>query len=283
VQRAFAAKDLNAARLTPIIGAFPKIFIPLVTIIPSMAAILIFPGLGQEGNALTYNDAIPALMERYLPTGVLGVAVTGLVAAFMAGMAANVSAFNAVFTYDIWQDHLRPERPDRYYLTVGRWVTVIGIVIGIGTAFFAAGFSNISNYFQVLFGFLNVPLFTAFIIGMFWRRASASAGFWGILVGTLASISVYLLYKGGMLGFRSDLHESLWGAIVAFAAGALAMAIASSREPRKSDDELRGLVKGLEVRDPSDAGRPPWYKSPLVLGLLVLVMAVSLYLVVAPL
>ena len=162
-------------------------------------------------------------------------------------------------------------------------MTVIGVIIGIGTAFFAAGFSNISNYLQVLFGFLNVPLFTAFIIGMFWRRASASAGFWGILVGTATSITVYLLYKGGVLSFRSDLHESMWGAIAAFAAGALAMAIASSREPRKSDDELRGLVKGLEIRDPADTGRPPWYRSPLVLGLIVLAIAASGYLVVAQL
>jgi solute:Na+ symporter, SSS family len=280
VQRAFAAKDDHSARLTPIIGAYPKLFIPLVTILPGMAAVVLFPGIGQEGNPLTYNQAIPALMERYLAPGVLGVAVTGLVAAFMAGMAANVSAFNAVFTYDIWQDYIRPGREDRYYLVVGRWVTLIGVLLGIGTAFFAAGFSNISNYFQVLFGFLNVPLFCAFIIGMFWRRASAGSGFWGILIGTIVSISVYVLYKAGILHFRSELHQSMWGAIAAFVAGGLAMALVTSRQPAKGDDELRGLVHGLEKHDVSDTVRYPWYKSPYWLGGIILAGAAGAYLTV---
>ena len=277
VQRAMAAKDTRSARLTPIIGAYPKVFIPLLTILPGMAAVVLFPGIGQEGNALTYNDAIPALMERYLPQGVLGVAVTGLVAAFMAGMAANVSAFNAVFTYDIWQDYIRPGRPDKYYLKVGRWVTVIGVLIGIATSFLAAGFSNISNYFQVLFSFLNVPLFTAFIIGMFWRRASAGSGFWAILVGTIVSIGVYVLYQLGVLNFRSDLHQSLWGAIAAFVTGAIAMALVTSRQPRKSDEELRGLVYGLEVRDASETAVSPWYRSPVILGCGVIAIAAAGY------
>ena len=280
VQRAMAAKDSRSARLTPIIGAYPKVFIPLLTVIPGMAAIVIFQGIGQPGNALTYNNAIPALMERFLPQGVLGVAVTGLVAAFMAGMAANVSAFNAVFTYDIWQDYIRPGRPDRYYLVVGRWVTVVGVLIGIGTSFVAANFSNISNYFQVLFSFLNVPLFTAFIIGMFWRRASAGSGFWAILVGTIVSISVYAMHKLDILTFRSDLHESLWGAILAFVTGAVAIVIVSSRQPRKTDEELHGLVYGLEIRDASDTATVAWYRSPVVLGCGVLVIAALLYVVV---
>jgi len=276
VQRAFAAKDDHAARLTPIIGAFPKVFVPILTVIPGMTALILLPGIGEEGN-LTYNDAIPALMERYLPTGALGIAITGLVAAFMAGMAANVSAFNAVFTYDIWQDYIKPGRPDHYYLVVGRWVTVIGVLLGIGTAFFAAGFSNISNYIQVLFGFLNVPLFTAFIIGMFWRRATGGSGFWGILVGTLSSITVYVLYQAGVLTFRSDLHQSMWGAMTAFALGAVAMMIASRLQPPKSDEELHGLVHGLEIHDASDAVVYPWHKNPVILGGIVLGLAASGY------
>jgi solute:Na+ symporter, SSS family len=283
VQRAFAARNAYSARLTPIIGAYPKIFIPLLTVLPGMAAIVIFPGIGTEGNPLKYNDALPALMERYLPTGVLGVAVTGLVAAFMAGMAANVSSFMAVFTYDIWQDYVRPGRPDRYYLLVGRIVTACGIVVGIGTAFLAAGFSNILNYFQVLFGFLNVPLFCAFIIGMFWKRASASAGFWGILVGTVTAVAVYLLYKADVLSFRSDLHESMWGAIAAFVLGAAAMVIVSLREPRKSDSELHGLVYGMEIRDTGEVAAPAWYLSPVTLGLVALALSVAGYFVIAAL
>ncbi|MFL6063928.1 MAG: sodium:solute symporter family transporter, partial [Friedmanniella sp.] len=241
VQRAMSAKDMTAARMTPIIGAFPKVFIPLITILPGMAAIVLIPGLGQEGSGLTYNNAVPALMEKYLPPGVIGIAVTGLVAAFMAGMAANISSFNAVFTYDLWQDYIRPGRPDRYYLVVGRWVTVIGVLIGIGTAFFAAGFSNIANYFQVLFSWLNVPLFCAFIIGMLWKGAAARSGFWAILTGTLASVVMYILYKAGLLPiFRSDLHETIWSAFIAFAAGAIALVVTTIGQPRKSDEELHG-------------------------------------------
>ena len=118
-------------------------------------------------------------MAKYLPNGVLGVAITGLLAAFMAGMAANISSFNAVWTYDIWQDYIRPGRPDHYYLRVGRYTTIAGVFIGIGTAFLAAGYSNINNYIQTLFSFFNVPIFLAFIVGMFWKKAGTSSGFWG--------------------------------------------------------------------------------------------------------
>jgi SSS family solute:Na+ symporter len=276
VQRAMAAKDSHSARLTPIIGAYPKAFVPLITVLPGMAALVLLPGIGTPGN-LQYNQAIPALMAKYLPHGVLGVAVTGLLAAFMAGMAANVSSFNAVFTYDLWQDYIRPGRPDRYYLVVGRWVTVIGVAIAVLTALIAQSFSNISNYLQTLFSFFNVPLFCAFIIGMFWKRASKSAGFWGILTGTVTAIIVYALYKTDVLTFRSDLHETMWGSIAAFALGAVAMVVASLREPRKTDEELHGLVYGMEIRDASDAVTYSWYRSPIVLGAGALLLCAALY------
>jgi len=279
VQRAMAAKDGHSARLTPIIGAYPKAFVPLITVLPGMAALILVPGIGTTGH-LQYNQAIPALMDKYLPAGALGVAVTGLLAAFMAGMAANVSSFNAVFTYDIWQDYIRPGRPDRYYLVVGRWVTVGGVAIAILTALIASGFSNISNYLQTLFSFFNVPLFSAFIIGMFWKRATRSAGFWGILVGTIAAVAVYALYRAGTLTYRSDLHETMWGSIIAFACGGIAMVIASMRETPKSDDELHGLVYGMEIRDASETAAYPWYRSPVVLGIGVLVVCAILYVLV---
>jgi SSS family solute:Na+ symporter len=281
VQRAMAAKDMHAGRLTPIIGAYPKALVPLITVLPGMAALILLPGIGTKESNLQYNDAIPALMDKYLPQGALGVAVTGLLAAFMAGMAANVSSFNAVFTYDIWQDYIRPGRPDRYYLVVGRWVTVGGVAIAVLTALIASGFSNISNYLQTLFSFFNVPLFCAFIIGMLWKRASRSAGFWGILVGTVAAVIVYALYKAGALTFRSDLHETMWGSIAAFTAGAIAMVLASMREQRKTDEELHGLVFGMEIRDASEAVAYPWYRSPVVLGVGVLVVCAVLYVLVA--
>ena len=219
-------------------------------------------------------------MAKYLPPGVLGVAVTGLVAAFMAGMAANVSSFNAVFTYDIWQDYVRPDRPDRYYLRVGRWVTVIGVVIGIFTAFIAANFDNLSNYLQVLFSFFNVPLFCAFIIGMFWKRASARSGFWGILTGTIVAVAVYTLYKTNVISFRSDLQESFWGSILAFAAGAIAIVASSARQSPKSDEELNGLVYGMALEDPEGALKVAWYRNPVLTGTTIFVLSIALYFVV---
>ena len=275
VQRAMSARDDNAARMTPILAAFPKALIPLVVVLPGMAAVLLIPNLGGEGG-ITYTNAIPALMDRYLPPGVLGVAVTGLVAAFMAGMAANVSSFNAVFTYDLWQDYIRPGRDDAYYLRVGRLVTAAGVAIGVGTAFIAAGFNNIMNYIQVLFSFFNVPLFTAFIIGMLWRRASKSAGFWAIVVGTVVSVGTYVLYSVKVIPFRSDLQETFYGSIAAFVAGSAAALIATSREPRKSDDELRGLVYGLEL-DSMDAPPKQWYRQPKPMGLAAIVLSFLLY------
>jgi SSS family solute:Na+ symporter len=275
VQRAMSAKDDNAARMTPIIAAFPKALIPLVVVLPGMAAVLLIPNLGGEGG-VTFTNAIPALMDKYLPPGVLGVAVTGLVAAFMAGMAANVSSFNAVFTYDIWQDYVRPGRDDAYYLRVGRIVTVAGVAIGVGTAFIAAGFNNIMNYIQVLFSFFNVPLFTAFIIGMLWRRASKSAGFWAILVGTVVSVGTYILYTAGLLPFRSDLQETFYASIAAFILGSIAAVIVTLREPQKSDAELRGLVYGMEI-DTMDEPPKQWYRQPKPMGLAVLVLSFLLY------
>ena len=187
VQRALSAKNLSAAERTPLIGAFPKIFIPALTIIPGLIVIAIFPGFGKEGSGTTYNDAIPALMNHYLPNGTLGIAVAGLLAAFMAGMAANVSSFNTVFTYDIWQTYVKKNKPDHYYLNVGRIVTVVGIVVGIGTAFIASQFSNIMNYIQTLFSFFNAPVFATFIIGMFWKRTTPWAGFFGLVSGFVAA------------------------------------------------------------------------------------------------
>jgi SSS family solute:Na+ symporter len=156
-------------------------------------------------------------------------------------------------------------------------VTVGGVAVAVLTALIASGFSNISNYLQTLFSFFNVPLFCAFIIGMFWRRATRSAGFWGILAGTVTAIVVYALYKLDVLHFRSDLHETMWGSIAAFAAGAVAMVLASMREPRKTDEELHGLVYGMEIRDASDTAARPWYRSPVILGIGVLVLDAALY------
>jgi solute:Na+ symporter, SSS family len=277
VQRAMSAKDDNSARLTPIIGAYPKALIPFGIVIPGMAAVLLIPGLGESGG-LPFNDAIPALMNKYLPAGVLGVAITGLLAAFMAGMAANVSSFNAVWTYDIWQQYIRPGRPDSYYLRIGRITTVVGVFIGILTAFIAAGYSNIANYLQLLFSFFNVPIFLAFIVGMVWRKVGRGSGFYGMIVGTLVSFGTWLLYKEHVLSFRSDLAETQWGAIIGFIAGLIAIVIATRFDRPKPLSELNGLVLGLQERDVQTTARVAWFKSPVLLGTGALVLCGLLYL-----
>ncbi|MFG1653510.1 sodium:solute symporter family protein [Micromonospora sp. NPDC049275] len=280
VQRALSAKNMSAARRTPIIAAYPKLFIPLVTIIPGLVALVTVKGLGADKGDLQYNNAIPLLMRDLLPNGVLGVAVTGLLASFMAGMAANVSGFNTVFTYDIWQAYVRRGRSDEYYLRIGRWATVAAVVIGIGTAFIASGFSNIMNYIQALFSLFNAPLFATFIIGMFWKRMSALAGFWSLLLGTLASLATYLLYKGGVIGFNSDLEESFWGAGIAFVTVAVVAAILTPLTTAKRDEELRGLVYGLggvDLKGDVLAGDAVWYRSPVLLGVIAVALAALFY------
>ncbi|MCG5449942.1 MULTISPECIES: sodium:solute symporter family protein [Micromonospora] len=280
VQRALSAKNMSAARRTPIIAAYPKLFIPLVTVIPGLVALVTVKGLGAESGDLQYNNAIPLLMRDLLPNGVLGVAVTGLLASFMAGMAANVSGFNTVFTYDIWQAYIRRDRSDEYYLRVGRWATVAAVVIGIGTAFIAAGFSNIMNYIQALFSVFNAPLFATFIIGMFWKRMSALAGFWSLLLGTLVSLSLYLLYKGGVIHFNSDLEESFWGAGLAFVTAVVVAAIVTPLTSPKRDEELRGLVYGMggvDLKGDVLAGDAAWYRSPVLLGLIAVALAALFY------
>ncbi|MEV4723135.1 sodium:solute symporter family protein [Micromonospora humida] len=280
VQRALSAKNMSAARRTPIIAAYPKLVIPVVTVVPGLIALVTVKGLGAESGDLVYNNAIPLLMRDLLPNGVLGIAVTGLVASFMAGMAANVSGFNTVFTYDIWQAYVRKERSDEYYIRIGRIATVGGVVVGIGTAFIAAGFSNIMNYIQALFSLFNAPLFATFIIGMFWKRMSALAGFWSLLAGTLAALATYLLYKAGVVHFNSDLEESFWGAGIAFVTVAVVAAVVTPLTRPKRAEELQGLVYGMggiDLKGDVLAGDQVWWRSPVLLGAIALVLAVLFY------
>ena len=267
VQRALSAKSLNAAQRTPLIGAFPKVFIPAVTIIPGLVAVVTIRGLGGDDPDLQYNNAIPLLMNEYLPNGMLGIALAGLIAAFMAGVAANVSAFNTVVTYDLWEPYVRKGRSDAYYLRFGRLATVVGIVIGIGTATIASGYDNIMNYIQLLFSFFNAPLFATFIIGMFWRRMTPWAGLAGLIAGTLGAAATYAAYKWDIIAFGSDLEQSFYGAMVAFVADAVVTVVVSLVTRPKPVEELQGLVYGMaNEAEASDESEGVWYRSPKILG-----------------
>jgi len=280
VQRALSAKSMSAARRTPLIGAYPKIFIPALTIIPGLVALVTVKGLGGSNEDLQYNNAIPLLIGHYLPVGMLGLAVTGLLAAFMAGVAANVTSFNTVVTYDLWQSYVVKDRDPKYYVRVGRLVTVGGLLISVATAFIAKGYSNIMNYVQLLFSYFNAPLFATFIIAMFWRRTTPWAGFWGLIAGFLGAFVTHELASSGTVNLGSELAASFWGAVVAFAADAVVTVVVSLITQPKPEDELRGLVWGLPRKDAEPErmteGDDAWYRSVWLLGGVALGLVVIL-------
>jgi SSS family solute:Na+ symporter len=289
VQRALSAKSLSAAQRTPLIGAYPKLFIPALTIIPGLVALVTIKGLGAKSGDLQYNNAIPLLIGQLLPNGVLGIAVTGLLAAFMAGMAANVSSFNTVMTYDLIQPYFIKDRDDQYYLRMGRIVTVVGIVIAVGTAGIASQYGNIMNYIQLLFGFFNAPLFATFIIAMYWKRATPWSGLFGLIAGTLGAAVIHILYAGAgwlgvspQLGFGSAQSANFYGAITAFGADAAVMVLVSLVTAPKPDEELAGLVWGtVRVEEPEKAqkGDELWWRSPKLLGFGALAITIALNIV----
>jgi SSS family solute:Na+ symporter len=221
-------------------------------------------------------------MSNYLPSGVLGLAITGLVAAFMSGMAANVTAFNTVVTYDIWQAYVRKDAPDAYYIWFGRVATVVGIAIAIGTAFIASGYSNIMDYIQLLFSYFNAPLFATFVFAMFWKRTTPWGGFFGIVTGTICAVIAHESYANGWISYGSAQDANFWGAIAAFVGDAVVTVGVSLVTTPKPEEELRGLVWGLTRTDARDEELAPaervWYRSPYVLaaGLVVLIIILNI-------
>ena len=293
---AMASKSISAARKTPIIGAFPKMFVPFIVILPGMiSAVLVseigkikagekVPG-GASGQGVAYNDALLYLMRDVLPNGLLGLAITGLLAAFMAGMAANISAFNTVFSYDLWQRYIRKDHSDDYYLRIGRLATVAATIIAIFTAGFASSFSNIMNYLQTLFGFFNAPLFATFILGMFWKRMTATAGWVGLVAGTLSAVVVAFLSEDafgkaslGVIGLSGQ-GASFVAASTAFVVDIVLSIVVSLATQPKPASELRGLVYSETPRedlvDPEEASHP-WYQRTLPLAGIALVLVIIL-------
>lgn len=291
VQRAMASNSISSARKTPIIGAFPKMFIPFIVIVPGMiAAVLVkeivdlksggAPSGGASGE-VKYNDALLLLMRDVLPNGLLGLAIAGLLAAFMAGMAANISAFNTVFSYDLWQRYIRKDHSDDYYLRIGRLATVAATVIAIFTASIAGNFSNIMDYLQTLFGFFNAPLFATFILGMFWKRMTPTAGWMGLVSGTLSAILVWLCGNPDIFALFSLPGQGLAfvAASTAFVVDIIVSVVVSLVTEPKPASELKGLVYSEtpkeDLVDPDEASRP-WFQRTIPLaiiaGVLVLIL-----------
>jgi solute:Na+ symporter, SSS family len=289
VQRAMAAESMSAARRTPLIAAFPKMIMPFIVIVPGVAALALSKmSLGyalplKPDGGPDFDQTMTTLMAKFYPSGMLGLGLTALMASFMSGMAGNVTAFNTVWTYDLYQGYIRKRAPDSHYLLVGRITTVVGIGLSLGTAYLASHFNNIMDFLQLVFGFVNAPLFATFLLGMFWKRTTGHGAFTGLLAGTLAAAATHGLTlaenKGGWLGtvvhnFPSTMAQNFWIAIFAWSTCLVVTILVSFLSQPKPESELHNLVYGLTdiPHDPT----PPWYKRPVPLAAIVIVALVAL-------
>jgi len=257
VQRVLAAKDIRSAKLAPIIGAFFKMGVPFIVILPGLLGLAVLPEhlvpeSSVQAGQHSYNEVLPLLLARYLGPGLLGLGITALVAGFMAGMAGNVSAFATVWTYDLYRPFIRKRAADAHYVSMGRWCTIIGLVISIGTAYLAMGFASIMDYVQALFSFFIAPLFGTVLLGMLWKRTTGAGGFCGLLAGTGASIGMFLMVKmnPAMLAIialsshakalAEDMYRALWSWLICVI---VTVAVSLVTKP-KPVSELEGLVYG---------------------------------------
>lgn len=291
VQRAMVARNMRSAQNTPLVAAFPKMLMPFIVILPGLiaAAMLAMHGgysipKGADG-VTNYNLVLPSLLNEFYPSGILGVGLTALFASFMSGMAGNVTAFNTVLTYDIYQSYFQPNKSDRHYLNVGRIATVFGIVASIGTAYLARGFNNIMDFLQLVFGFVNAPLFATFFLGMFWKRSTGHGAFYGLIGGTAAAALTYNMTtaegKGGAIcdlhAFSSTMAQSFMIAIVAFTTCFVLTVLISLVTRPKDKEKLEGLVYSLTSRPKT--GHIEWYKRPVTIGIIVLILTLILNLI----
>jgi SSS family solute:Na+ symporter len=298
VQRAMAAHSMAAARRTPLIAAIPKMLFPFLVILPGMIAIALTHQAGTSGFALPvkpdgtydYDMSIPMMLGHYFPPGILGLGLTALMASFMSGMAGNVTAFNTVWTYDIYQSYIKKDASDQHLLWMGRMTTVVGIGVSMAAAYLATRFNNIMDFLQLVFAFVNAPLFATFLLGMFWKRATGHGAFLGLVSGTLGAALHHGLtlpkgavagIKGGWLAapplhvYPSEMAQNFWTAIYAWTTCfILTIAISYLTRQAKSDEELKGLVWSLTPKAHDHETR--WWARPEGFGVLVLLLALAL-------
>jgi SSS family solute:Na+ symporter len=272
VQRVLTAKDLRAAKMAPVIGSYFKMFIPLIVILPGLIGFALLPALQPASAGVapseTYNAVLPLLMQRYLGPGMLGLGMLALIAGFMSGMAGNVSAFATVWTYDIYRSLIRKDASDRHYLGMGRWCTVIGVGLSIATTYIVMNFQSIMDYMQALFSFFIAPLFATLLLGMFWKRTTGAAGFWGLLCGMGTAVGIFLTTRFGIVDPRyvtlsetaSAMALNMWQAAWSFVVNfAVTVVVSLFTRPRPSED-LAGLVYGAS--EVPHEGPGPWYRRP---------------------
>lgn len=291
VQRAMIAKNVNAAQRTPIIAAIPKMFMPLIVVLPGLIAItLMQPALLSKGfqiptnesGELDYTMTLPSLISHYYPTGLLGVGITALLASFMSGMAGNVTAFNSVFTYDIYQSYFMKNKSDKHYLNVGKMATVFGILFSIVTAYIAKSYNNINDFLQLVFSFVNGPLFATFLLGMFWKRTTSNGAFWGLVAGSIAAALthgltlaegkgawIYNLYEIG-----SGMGQAFIVAAISWIANFITTIIVSLFTKPKDDEGLIGLVYSLTEKPKSIDNK--WYQKTIPLSIALIIATIIL-------
>ncbi|HXU15922.1 MAG TPA: sodium:solute symporter family protein [Terriglobales bacterium] len=265
VQRVLSARDIRSAKLAPVIGSFFKMAVPLIVILPGLLGLAVLtnpdgshmhlvPESAVQAGQHSYNEVLPLMLARYCGPGLLGLGITALVAGFMAGMAGNVSAFATVWTYDIYRPYLNKNAPDKHYVTMGRWCTLIGLIISIGTAYLVMNFASIMDYVQALFGFFIAPLFGTVVLGMLWKRVTRWAGFLGLLAGTTSSVTMFVLMKIDperwvrvfalsplAKGLAQDMYQALWSCVTCVVVTVLVTLVTKPR----ADEELVGLVYSL--------------------------------------
>lgn len=288
VQRAMIARNIASAQRTPILAAVPKMLMPFIVILPGLIAVAL--PYFTEGYALPtgadggpdYNMALPSLLSHYYPEGLLGIGLTALLASFMSGMAGNVTAFNTVWTFDIYQPYFVKNASDKHYLIVGKVTTIVGVLASIGVTYLAASFNNINDFLQVVFSFVNAPLFATFLLGMFWKRSTGHGAFAGLLAGTLAAAAVHGLTiaegKGGWITviheFGSGLSQAFNMAWIAFTVNLFVNILVSLLTKPKKDADMKGLVYSLTPKVWASTG--PWYSKPLTLAVLVIIVCLAL-------
>jgi len=288
VQRVMAAKDLRSAKMAPVIGAAFKMMVPLIVTLPGLLALAVLPfKLTDETTAIatgghSYNEVLPLMLARYCGPGLLGLGITALVAGFMSGMAGNVSAFATVWTYDIYRALIKKDATDHHYVNMGRWCTILGVLISIGTAYMVMSFASIMDYAQALFSFFIAPLFGTVILGMLWKRTTDAGGFWGLLAGTLSSVGMWAWVKVSPAALRyialspnardeaENLYRALWSWIVCII---VTVVVSYMTRPRE-DHELTGLVYGVTALPREEA--VPFYQKPIFWAVVVGTITIGL-------
>lgn len=266
IQRTLSAKDMEASQKAPLIGGAVKLVLPFIAILPGLLALILVPGLGQGGQS--YNLALPLLIRRYFPPGLIGLGLTALMAGFMSGMSGNITAFSTVWTDDIYKSYINPQASDKHLVWMGRISVIAGVIISIGTAYIAMSFPSVMDYMQALFSLVNAPLFATILLGMFWKRTTPWGGFFGLIIGIITGITMFALIPTSYFGsiMAANIWRAWWTWLTCFI---VTIAVSMITKP-KSKKELKGVVYGLIEKEKTQK-KLPWYSRPVAWAIIIVI------------